>query len=304
MPPRRRRLRLAVRLVLLAIVLHFAVQGCRSVLRTPEPAPARPDPASWSDDGVHVAYLGHASVLLSLRGTTILTDPAFFDRVGLDLGLFTIGPKRLVAPALPVEELPPIDAVVVSHAHMDSLDRPSLRAVDAPLLIVPERTADLVDDLGYGRVVELAWGKSARVGEVEVEAFEVSHWGRRWPWGDRRGYNGYVFRRDGVAILFASDTAYTKEIGRQGESEALTAAIIGNGAYDPWIWNHADPEQVWRMFRESDAPVLIPIHWDTFALGKEPRGDAMRRLLRAAGGEADRIAIDRIGETWSLAAQR
>jgi L-ascorbate metabolism protein UlaG (beta-lactamase superfamily) len=64
--------------------------------------------------------------------------------------------------------------------------------------------------------------------------------------------------------------------------------------------NHADPEQVWRMFKESGACYLLPVHWDTFRLGKEPVGDAMTRLLAAAGAEANRVVFRQIGDTWSL----
>ena len=296
----RRGLRATIGLGLFFVVFYATTQVCRSVFTTPSPAPLRPDPAAWTADGVHVTYVGHASVLISIRGTTILTDPAFFDRIGPDFGIFTVGPKRMVQPALALSDLPPIDVVVLSHAHMDSLDRPSLRAVEAPLLVTPRRTANLVDDLGYERVTELHWGESTRVEEIEIEAFEIDHWGKRWPWERWRGYNGYIFRNGAVAILFVSDTAYTRSIGRQSAGGELTAAVLGNGAYDPWVWNHATPEQVWQMYRESGARVLIPIHWDTFALGKEPPGDAITRLLAAAGPNADRIVIRRIGQTWSL----
>ena len=110
-----------------------------------------------------------------------------------------------------------------------------------------------------------------------------------------------LFRSDGVRVLFASDTAYTHAFARFGNDPAPPdVAILGNGAYDPWIHNHANPEQVWRMFQESGAHYLVPIHWETFQLGKEPRGDAMRRLTAAAGPEAARIVIDQIGGQWFL----
>ncbi len=230
----------------------------------------------------------------------ILTDPAFFARIGVQLGPVTIGPQRLVEPALRPGDLPPLDAVVVSHAHMDSFDLPSLRTVaGAPLLVLPPRTRELVDGLGFTRVVELAWGQRIMAGDVEIQAVEVAHWGRRWPWEPWRGYNGYLFTKGADTVLFASDTAFTEAIGRLGDGRSITAAIIGNGAYDPWIHSHANPEQVWRMFVASRAQVLIPIHWDTFRLGKEPLGEALARLLAAAGADAGRVVIRRIGETWT-----
>jgi L-ascorbate metabolism protein UlaG (beta-lactamase superfamily) len=283
------------------LCLALIVYACQGTLRSPAPAPVKPQPAAWSYDDLNVAYLGHASVLIGFRGTTILTDPAFFPRIGLSLGPVTIGPKRLVEAALAPGELPRLDAVLLSHAHMDSLDRPSLRSVrTAPLLIVPERNRDLVDDLGFARVVELRWGERITVGDVVIEAIELKHWGRRWPWERWRGYNGYLLTRGGETVLFASDTAYTEAIRLLAKQRRVDAAIIGNGAYDPWIRNHADPEQVWQMFKESGARYLLPVHWDTFRLGKEPVGEAMTRLLVAAGAEADRVVVRKIGDTWTL----
>lgn len=268
----------------------------------PDPAPERPTPASFLADDLTVAWIGHASVLIDLGGTRILTDPAFFNRIGLSLGPVTVGPRRLVEPALDVGELPPLDAIVLSHAHMDSLDRPSLRALaSTPLVVTPRGTGDLIDDLGHARVVELDWEERVEVGPVTVEAFQVRHWGGRWPWSRGQATNGYIIRRDDTALLFAPDTAYTEAVSAAALARGVTAAIIGTGAYDPWIGSHADPEQVWRMFSDSGADYLLPIHWGTFRLGREPDGDAMTRLRAAAGPLADRIVLRHIGGTWRLA---
>jgi L-ascorbate metabolism protein UlaG (beta-lactamase superfamily) len=292
----RRRLRVLVA-VAAATVLGYA---CLAPCGGPAPPSAVPTPARWSPHDLNVAWVGHASVLIGFGGTTLLTDPAFFDRVGVQLGPITIGPRRVVAAALRPEDLPALDAVVLSHAHMDSLDRPSLRTVaSGRLLVTPPRTRDLVDDLGFARVVELGWGEHVTAGDVEIEATPVSHWGKRWPWEGWRGYNGYLFTRGDTTILFAPDTAYTPALGALAKERHVTAAILGNGAYDPWIHHHAAPEQVWDMFVQSQARALIPIHWDTFRLGWEPLGDAIRRLLAAAGPDADRVVVRRIGDTWT-----
>ena len=297
----RHRARWAALAVIAAGVLGLAY-ACGVVLQATAEPPARPVPRTWSSSDLTIAYVGHASILVDFAGTRILTDPTFFDRIGLAIGPVTIGPKRVVRAALAPDELPPLDAVVVTHAHLDSLDLPSLaRLQQVPLLVVPERTADLVAGLSFPRVAELGWGRTVAVGDVTIEAIEVSHWGRRWPWEGWRGYNGYLFTRGDVRVLFASDTAYTPAIGRLGRERGITVAVLGNGAYDPWIANHASPEQVWRMFTESGARWLIPVHWDTFRLGKEPLGEAMARLLAAAGSDADRVVIRRIGDTWALA---
>ncbi len=275
--------------------------ACGVVLHSSVTAPVKPVPTTWSAKNLTIAYLGHASVLIDFGGTRILTDPTLFERIGLALGPMTIGPKRVVRAALTPEELPPIDAVVVSHAHLDSLDLPSLaRVATAPLLVLPLRTRDVVAGLGFARVVELGWGETVAAGDVTIEAVQVDHWGKRWPWERWRGYNGYLFSRGAMRMLFASDTAYTPTLGRLGRERGVTVAVLGDGAYDPWVMNHATPEQAWRMFQESGAQYLLPVHWDTFRLGKEPLGESMARLLQAAGSEQDRVVIRRIGDTWSI----
>lgn len=297
---RGRHLRWVVLAVLAALPLGFAF-ACGVVLQSTAAAPNHPDPHDWRPSDLTISYVGHASVLIDMGGVRILTDPAFFERIGLSLGPVTLGPKRVVASALRPDELPPLDAVVVSHAHLDSLDLPSLAQLTrTPLLVLPPRTKDIVAGLNFSRVVELGWNERLDVAGVGIEAVEVDHWGKRWPWERWRGYNGYVFSRGELRVLFASDTAYTPSVGAGARARGVSVAIIGTGAYDPWISNHADPEQVWRMFEESGARYLIPVHWDTFRLGKEPLGDAMRRLIAAAGSQSDRIVVRGIGETWAL----
>src|SRR5579871_3382199 len=83
------------------------------------PAPTTPDPSKWPDRGLYAAWLGHTTVLLKADGTTIITDPVFSDRIGINLGVATLGLKRLVKPAIPFQKLPKIDLIVLSHAHMD-----------------------------------------------------------------------------------------------------------------------------------------------------------------------------------------
>jgi len=289
------------RFVRSTVIVSLFLVSCSGTFRAPPPAPRTPDPSTWSPNDLTIAYLGHASVLIDFAGTRLLTDPTLYDRIGLSIGPLTIGPKRIVACALAPEAIPKLDAVVVTHAHMDSLDRPSLgRLAATPLLVVPEQSSDLVDDLGYAKLAELPWGREVAAGPVTIEAVPVKHWGRRWPWEGWRGYNGYLFRRGSMSVLFASDTAYGPELGAFAREHKVDVMILGIGAYDPWIWNHESPEEAWRTFEESGARYLIPVHWDTYRLGKEPVGDAMRRLLAAAGPHAGRIVVREIGATWKL----
>src|SRR5437764_2914027 len=118
-----------------------------SELRRPIAAPSlRPDPRKWPDTGLHAAWLGHSTVLLKVDGYTIITDPVFSERVGLSLGPVTLGLKRLVEPATPLNRLPHVDLIVLSHAHMDHFDIPSLRRLEDrhTSVITAASTSDLL----------------------------------------------------------------------------------------------------------------------------------------------------------------
>src|SRR5437879_8812256 len=109
------------------------------------PAFAKPQPATWSDAQITLAWLGHATVLINFFGIKILTDPVLFPRVGIRLPGFTIGPKRLTAPALEFHELPNVDLVLLSHAHFAHLDLRTLRCFDESTTVITARaTSDLL----------------------------------------------------------------------------------------------------------------------------------------------------------------
>ncbi|MFQ5960919.1 MAG: MBL fold metallo-hydrolase [Candidatus Methylomirabilales bacterium] len=264
--------------------------------------PKRPNPAEWSSAGLTVSWIGHATFLLRLNGSTILTDPAFSSRVGLrPLGLVTLGPRRIIPPALALQDLPELDLVLLSHAHMDHTDRPSLyRLPSKPPVILAYDTSEFVDDLGFDQMQELHWRETAEVDGLRVEALKVNHYGRRYPWDRNRGYNAYLVSKEGLTVLFAGDSAYTDLIARALKGRRVDVAILGIGAYNPWIRNHANPEQAWRMFQDTGARYLIPMHWRTFVVSDEPVFEPIERLKRAAGPAAGRVVVDSIGQTWSL----
>lgn len=282
---------------------HFAAERAGEMRSEIAPAPHRP-PAThlWDDDKLTVAWLGHATVLINFYGTWLLTDPALRSRVGIGVGGFTLGPRRLVKPALSIRELPSrLDGILISHAHMDHCDRATLRRLPRRSQVVVQRgNLDLVRR--FARADELAWGESTEVGGVRVEALEVSHWGARKLTDRHRGYGGYLLEKRGRSIVFGGDTAYTKAFSRLGQRRktGVDLAILPIGAYDPYITAHANPEQAWAMAREMNASYLLPIHHSTFRLSREPAGQPVQRLIKAAGAERWRVALTEIGQTWQL----
>src|ERR671933_1815599 len=122
------------------------------------PAPHKPAPAAWNDDELTVAWLGHATVLINFYGTWLLTDPALRPHVGVQLAGLTFGPRRIVMPAVSIKELPSLDAVLISHAHMDHCDLGTLRRLPRKTHAVVQRgNGDLVRR--FRRVSDLAWGE-------------------------------------------------------------------------------------------------------------------------------------------------
>lgn len=271
------------------------------------PAPAKPQPSRWSDNQITVSWLGHATVLINFYGIHILTDPALFTRVGVSVGLGMVGPKRYIAPALLFAELPPIDVLLLSHAHRDHLDLPSLALFDASTFTVTAKaTADVAREAGLKNVTELSWGERAAFrnakGDLRFEALEVKHWGERWPSHAPRGYNGYALWREGKALLFGGDTALTPAFAAHRSRGPFEVALMPIGAYRPWIWNHCTPEQALEMADSARARYVVPIHHQTFRLSDEPLNEPIQRLEQALAREPERLALRRIGETFACPA--
>jgi L-ascorbate metabolism protein UlaG (beta-lactamase superfamily) len=262
------------------------------------------EPASWPDKSLTIANLGHATVLMNFFGTRVLADPSLFSRVGLSFdSIFTIGPKRVTNPPLAPAQLQKLDLILITHAHMDHLDIPSLKALPKSAVVVAcDKCSKIIAPLGFKDVRELKWGESTVVDGITIRAMGARHWGKRWPpLGEDYGFNSYVLGKDGHRVLLACDSADT-DLFAPLASTPPDVAIFSVGAYDPWIWNHANPEQVWSMFESTGARYLVPIHWGTFKLGKEPLEEPMERLVKAAGDQQDRIVLRQIGGSWTMPA--
>jgi L-ascorbate metabolism protein UlaG (beta-lactamase superfamily) len=272
----------------------------RSVL-----APARtPLIGAWPASGIHAAWIGHSTVLLSIDGFTILTDPVFSKRIGLNIGPLTVGFKRLVAPALPLAGIPAPDLILLSHAHMDHFDLPTLRKLENShsTVITAASTSDLLrgspDKPRYAAVKELRWNETAQVGPASIRAFEVKHWGARMRTDTYRGYNGYLIEVGRYRVVFGGDTAITDSFKQVRSSRPVDLAIMPIGAYDPWIAAHCTPEQALLMANHAGAEFVLPVHHRTFQLSREPDGEPMQRLLAAVGSDERRICVRDFGDDF------
>jgi L-ascorbate metabolism protein UlaG (beta-lactamase superfamily) len=265
-------------------------------------APHKPSPATWSDNAVTLAWLGHASVLINFYGVRILTDPTLFSRIGVDILVGSIGPLRLVQCALSPDELPEIDLLLVSHAHFDHLDTPSIASLPGvPAVVMATATSDLLPRRPYASVAELRWSESTTVGtprgHVRVRAIEVKHWGARLQRDTYRGYTGFIVEREGRKLLIGGDTAATDAFRDHRRYGPFDAAVMPIGAYNPWIRNHCTPEQAIAMADAAGARLFVPVHHQCFKLSSEPVDEPIQRAQIALAAEHGRLAIHEIGGT-------
>lgn len=284
---------------------RFLRERAAEIGRAVPAAPHTPHPASWPDNAITLAWLGHATVLINFYGVRVLTDPALFLRIGANLGIGTFGPLRLVRCALEPSALPEIDLVLVSHAHFDHLDTASLAAIRGrPAAVMAWETADLLPRRRYSSVTQLRWNETTRVatprGDAQVRAIEVKHWGARIGRDTHRGYTGFIIEREGRRLLIGGDTALTPAFRGHRAHGPFEAAIMPIGAYDPWISNHCTPEQAVAMADAAGARRFVPVHHQSFRLGREPLLEPIERTQAALAREEGRLALREIGETVVL----
>ena len=249
--------------------------------------------------GISVTYVGHATVLVRFDGVTLLTDPVYSSRL--------IVPKRLVAPGVPLEQLPPLDVVLVSHGHMDHLDVPTHRRLptQGTVAVVAKNLSDLVAGAGYRDIVELGWGEQVTIGGARITALQVNHWGTRNLIPDNRGYTGFlVEHRDGT-MFFPGDTAYYPGFRDYGAQYSIDVALLPIGAYSPPPFRrvHMNPEDALTSLVDLGARHMVPIHWGTFVISYEPTDEPVRWLgeLAEERGLTDRVALLRHGESRRFA---
>ncbi|HRK06075.1 MAG TPA: MBL fold metallo-hydrolase, partial [Chlorobiota bacterium] len=262
--------------------------------------------------GASIVWIGHSTVLMRLGSSWILTDPVMFDRYGINVLGFTLGPHRYSRPALRVDDLPKPDLVLLSHAHLDHTDLPTLEALtnrfpNELTVVCASNTQDVVEELPWKSVGELDWDDRASINGVDVRALQVKHNGRRFPGepcradGHRRGrsYNGYEIVAGGVKVVFAGDTAFTTSFRDVGSN--IDVALMPIGAYRHCSEDHCTPEEGLAMTNMMKARYVVPIHYGTFKQSQEPVFEPLQRLRRAMAAEPGRLAIDGIGGCLRLA---
>ncbi len=268
---------------------------------------ARPDPAP---DQLTITMVGHATLLIQAGGMNLLTDPVWSDRAS---PLSFAGPRRVTAPGVAFEHLPPIHVVLLSHNHYDHLDVATLRrlhAAHAPLMVMPLGNDAIVRRaVPDARIAVGDWHDRIDLGPgLATTLTRANHWSARGL-GDRRMalWAGHWLDTPAGSVWFAGDTGYGdgaifRDIrARHG---APDIALIPIGAYEPrWFManQHVNPAEAVAIMQNVDAPRALGIHWGSFQLTDEPRDapvEALAAALATAGIPADRFVAAEAGGVY------
>jgi L-ascorbate metabolism protein UlaG (beta-lactamase superfamily) len=247
-----------------------------------------------------VTWFGHASALLEIDGRRVLVDPVWGYRVSPSP---MFGPARLHEPPLPIEDLPPVDAVLISHDHYDHLDLPTVRA------LLATQTAPFVVPLGIGehlrkwhvpedRIVELDWDDATEVAGLTLTCTEARHFSGRYFHRNTTLWASWAITGPRRRVYFGGDTGYTPAFAAIGARLGpFDLTLLPIGAYnDAWHAIHMDPEEAVRAHGDLGGGVLLPIHWATFNLAFHRWAEPVQRLMAAAHPRDVTVVVPQPGE--------
>jgi L-ascorbate metabolism protein UlaG (beta-lactamase superfamily) len=242
-------------------------------------------------------WVGHSTFLLQLNGLNILTDPVWAKRMGFQ--------KRLTAPGLSLDDLPEIDAVLISHGHYDHLDFPTLKKIKGtPHYFVPIGLKSLFNRKGYHKVTEMNWWDHIEFNGVTFHFVPAQHWTRRSLMDmNTSHWGGFIFNTPEETFYFVGDTGYFSGFKEIADRFTIDTVFMPIGAYEPeWFMavSHISPEDSVKAFIELKAKTFVPMHYGAYRLADDTGPEALERLLREWDKQQlpkDQLKVLLIGET-------
>ncbi|ADI26702.1 MBL fold metallo-hydrolase [Geobacillus sp. C56-T3] len=249
-----------------------------------------------------LCWVGHSTFVVQLNGITIVTDPVWANWMG--------AAKRLTAPGVPLDKMPPVDVVLISHGHYDHLHFGSLRRLKGdPHVFVPVGLGRLFRRRGYRHVTELSWWETASFRGLSLTFVPAQHWTRRTLWDTNTSHwGGWVITSNGApTIYFAGDSGYFRGFRDIGERFSIDYALLPIGAYEPeWFMGpqHTTPEEAVQAFLDCRSRLFVPMHYGAFRLADDTPKEALDRLWaewRRRGLEEERLLCLKLGEVIDAA---
>ncbi|KGN32247.1 Zn-dependent hydrolase [Knoellia sinensis KCTC 19936] len=258
-------------------------------------------------EGTRVTWLGHSTVLVQIDGAVVLLDPVWSDRCSPSQ---QVGPRRLHPVPVALRDLPPVDAVVISHDHYDHLDMDSIKDLarlrHETRFVVPLGIGAHLEKWGVpaDRIDELDWHEDTKVAGVRLVATPAQHFSGRGLSRDGTLWASWVLEGETSKVFYSGDTGYFVGFAQIGERYGpFDLALVQVGAYDTgWPTIHMTPEHGVEAAMDVGAAAMVPVHWGTFNLAFHPWSEPIERVLVEAERHGMRVVVPRPGEPVDVSA--
>ena len=226
----------------------------------------------------YIAWIGHATFLIKLGQTTIITDPVFEK----NMGPLIFGPKRFVDPAINLNEIPKIDLFLLTHNHYDHLSTRTVQRFPykKAKILAPLKLGKCFTKNGFSNVSEMDWYQEIKVNDLKITFLPAVHWSKRSLWDTNKTlWGSFLIEHKGKKLFFACDTGYGniyKKIGEKYGPIDLTFINIGAYNFYPMSPNkdksiyHTNPEEALNIAKDLKSKKVLGMHWGTVVLSLEP----------------------------------